>query len=387
MRLDQLRIHVRVDPHPLGRVRPQIGEHRIGRGRDLLHDLLARIGPRVDRDRALAEIDVVEIGPPDRPRKVAGQRFELDHVGAEIGQKPSAGRACDQIGNLQHPHAVERRRIGVAGRRWDRSLRFRIAVGQAAERFRRTRPFRRAGHFGQVNRRAHLRDRPQHRIVQGHHHAVVVDLRVFHAFHDRPAGAKGHVGFLEQFGPLRLRLCPDDTGNRIAQFRLVFGIVAAPPALEARLRHQLADAHQIGRDTHETDMDAAKLYPVAVGAFVDAVERRAAGRMGLEYRPGQLLADDFRMKQKRTGHQRGLDRAAAARRFARQQGRRDTEIGEQRRTDSRQRVDDMHRRRPEAGHAAHHAGAGQDEILDRRFVLQRTLLAISGYRTADQAAV
>ena len=197
----------------------------------------------------------------------------------------------------------------------------------------------------------------------------MVDLRVFHAFHNRPAGAKGHVGFLEQFRPLRLRLCLDDTGYGFAQFRLVFGIVAAAPALEARLRHQLADAHKVSGDAHEADMDAAELYPVAVGAFVDAVEGCAAGRVGLEHRPGQLLADDFRVKQKRTGHQRGLDRAAAARRFARQQGRRDTEIGEQRRTDSRQRVDDMHRRRPEAGHAAHHAGAGQDEILDRRFVL------------------
>ena len=60
---------------------------------------------------------MIEIGPPDGPRQIAAQGFQLDHVGAQIGQQPSARGPGDQIGDLEDTDARQGRWIGLMGRR------------------------------------------------------------------------------------------------------------------------------------------------------------------------------------------------------------------------------------------------------------------------------
>ena len=126
MRLDQIRVYRGPDSHALGRVRPQVRQHRVRGCGYLLDKRLTRVGTGVDGDGALVEVDVVEIGSADGPRQVAGQRLELDHIGPEIAEQSAAGRPGDEVGDLQHPDAIERQRVQAFGRRHFHRLGFGI---------------------------------------------------------------------------------------------------------------------------------------------------------------------------------------------------------------------------------------------------------------------
>ena len=237
-----------------------------------------------------------------------------------------------------------------------------------------------------MDRHTHLHHRPSLRVLERHHHAVVDHLRIRHAVLGQARRRERHVRGLERFGPFRIRLRAQDSCQHVAQLRVLFR-AGRPPAVEPRLRDHVADAHQTGRDGDKTGMDAAELHPVAVRAFVDAVERRAAGRVGLKDVTPQMLAGDFRMIEQRTRHQRGFDGAAAAGLLARQQRRRNADIRQDRRAGARQRMHHVNRCGAKSRHAAEHAHPGKHQIVDRRLVLERPLLAIGRDRAMHQARV
>ena len=134
MRLDQLRIDIRADAHARRGAGAQIGEQHIAHRRHAPDRLRAARLAGVDAERALVEVQIVEIVAPDRPREVAARRLQLDDLRAQIGEQPPAGRPGDQIGDLQHAHPGERQRL----------LRRRFGRGRRVERGElRLRPDRR----------------------------------------------------------------------------------------------------------------------------------------------------------------------------------------------------------------------------------------------------
>jgi len=76
---------------------------------------LDRLGPlQVEDDALLAGVELAEGGAGAvaqrraRPHHVALGRLQLDHLGAEIGQKPRAMRPGDRRREIDDPHTVQR---------------------------------------------------------------------------------------------------------------------------------------------------------------------------------------------------------------------------------------------------------------------------------------
>ena len=74
---------------------------------------------QVERQAALSGVELAEIGTLPiaqrgaEPHVVAFRRLDLDNVGADVGEQPSAIRAGQHDREIQHTHALERRRRGV----------------------------------------------------------------------------------------------------------------------------------------------------------------------------------------------------------------------------------------------------------------------------------
>ncbi len=106
----------------------EVLDQHVGTAGERADDGASLLGAEVDGDRALAAIGGVEIGGigaavgvldegrPPCPRVVAGGRFDLDHLGAEIGEHLPRPRPGQHTGELEHADAGERghaRRSGV----------------------------------------------------------------------------------------------------------------------------------------------------------------------------------------------------------------------------------------------------------------------------------
>ena len=114
--IDQPRVDLRqvLGPQPaLGhRARREILDHHVGRLQELHQDrpALGRIG--VERQALLVAVEVAEEAGAEAaqlPRAVAVDRFDLDHLGAEVGQDHAAGRAEDGVREFDDADAFERR--------------------------------------------------------------------------------------------------------------------------------------------------------------------------------------------------------------------------------------------------------------------------------------
>ena len=106
------------------RARPVVVDEEIGVGQQAVEVRAARIGAKVEDDRALVAIDRCEIraapvgriAPPRRPpraRLVALRRLDLDDVGAEVGEEHRRERAGQDAARVDHADAV---RAGGNGR-------------------------------------------------------------------------------------------------------------------------------------------------------------------------------------------------------------------------------------------------------------------------------
>ena len=349
MRLDELGIDMRADAHAVRCAGAEIGQHDVAAGRNALDRLPAARFARIDAERALVEVQIVEVVAPDRPGNVAGRRLQLDDIGAEVAEQAPARRPGDQVRDLQHAHAGERRRVfpAIGHRRGFRSqrrkVRRRTRGGGARLRVRRR--------LGETDRRPHLHCLADCGILQREHHRIVADLRVVEDYRALPDGREGHVGGLEIGGPVggfaRLhRAC-----DRGAKLLLLRHPVASAHIVEPGLRNELANAHELGCASDEALMHAAELDIFAVRAFIEAVEGRAAGGMGLEHERRNALGHHLRMEEQRAGEQRGLDDTAPAGGLARKQAGGRADAGEHRRPGARQRMRHMHGRGAEARHA------------------------------------
>ena len=105
--------HGVVEPEAGHHAGAEILDHDIG-GRDQAADDLDRLGPlQVEDDALLAGVELAEGGAGAvaqrraRPHHVALGGFELDHLGAEIGQQPRAMRPGDRRREIHDPQAVE----------------------------------------------------------------------------------------------------------------------------------------------------------------------------------------------------------------------------------------------------------------------------------------
>ena len=333
--LDQAWIYGWADAHALGRAGPQIGQQGIGRGRDALDDLLAGGTARVHRDGAFIEVQVIEISPPDGPGQIAPQWFQLNYVGAQIGQKPSPGRPRDKIGDFQNTDTRQRRWIRLAGI-CCRGRLHRIQMNGGC--LCGSGPLNSARRFAKDNRHAHLHHRAKCGVLHGDHHLVVDHLWVGHAVLGLLRGREGHVRGLKRRNPFGAGSAGDHTGHNVSQFCLVRRRLTTGALREPWFRDQLANPHQFRRDGDEAHMHATQLHPFTIGTFVDAVEWCAARGVCLKFMRLEAFRDDLGVIEQRAGHQRGFDRAAAPGLLAGQQGGGNAQTGQHRRADVGQGV-------------------------------------------------
>ena len=108
----QLLIRQPVTGHDAGSV---VLQQHVGPVGQRGHQLGGTLGLEVDTDVALARVHVAERDPDavgvhrrDRPGEVARGGLDLDDVGPQVGQHPSAYRSGENPGEVHHPDAVER---------------------------------------------------------------------------------------------------------------------------------------------------------------------------------------------------------------------------------------------------------------------------------------
>ncbi len=99
----------------------EVLDHHVAARGQLAGQLQARFALQVQRDRALVAVGAVEvrgIARADAQAPVAGviaagRVFDLDDVGAEVGQRHRAHRPRQHARQVQYPHAGQRQRCGI----------------------------------------------------------------------------------------------------------------------------------------------------------------------------------------------------------------------------------------------------------------------------------
>ena len=124
---DDSRIHPSerfvVDPEPILDVGTEILDHDVGLGDQLQKQFPADLRLQVERQRALVAVQVLEVRAVARSAEIViGGRFDLDHVGTEVGELSDAGRAGTHARQVEDTQRRERagsldgRRAGVRRR-------------------------------------------------------------------------------------------------------------------------------------------------------------------------------------------------------------------------------------------------------------------------------
>src|SRR5262249_7174498 len=89
----------------------EILQEHVGAGEQPVHRVAILSLGEVEHDAALAAVEQREERDPhaaERAGLVAGRRFDLDHLGAELRQDHAAGRPHHHVGHLDDPHALQR---------------------------------------------------------------------------------------------------------------------------------------------------------------------------------------------------------------------------------------------------------------------------------------
>jgi hypothetical protein len=106
-----------VDAQAVLHVGAVVLDHHVGVADELEEDLASLRRLQVEGHRPLVAVEVLEIRALARTahalvRVDARRRFDLDHVGAEVGELLDAGRAGADAGEVEHAQAGERTRGG-----------------------------------------------------------------------------------------------------------------------------------------------------------------------------------------------------------------------------------------------------------------------------------
>ena len=122
---DDARIDLRerfvVDPQPVLDVGPEVLDDHVGLLDQSQQQRVSRVGLQVDRDRALVAVQVLHVGAvaraADQVRAQPLRGFDLDHVGAEVGELLHAGGAGADLRQVQHAKVREGSLAGRWGHR------------------------------------------------------------------------------------------------------------------------------------------------------------------------------------------------------------------------------------------------------------------------------
>lgn len=94
--------------------RPEVLHHRVAFRGETKHDVLRLRVLQIDGNTALVAAVLrppgriaVDMGAP-LPDRIAGRRFDLDHVGAQIAEQPRTERRGDEMADFQNAQAGER---------------------------------------------------------------------------------------------------------------------------------------------------------------------------------------------------------------------------------------------------------------------------------------
>ena len=239
----------------------------------------------------------------------------------------------------------------------------------------------------ELNRIAHLRNIPRHRIPHPQQHIVGDHLRIVHSLFGIRRPRIRHVCILKDALPLRARLCLDNARHKIKQLLARLLVHRPPPIAVARISQNLRYPHHRRRNIHKPRVDAPYLYPIPVRALKHAIKRPPARRRQLKRPLLQSLPNHLRREQQRPRHYGSVHLAPESRLFPRVQRRRDTLARQRRSPHHRYRMRHMRRPRPKARlrrqdpHPRHH------QILIRRLIPQLPPPAIRRYRAMHQTRV
>ena len=176
-------------------------------------------------------------------------------------------------------------------------------------------------------------------------------------------------------------------GNARPQFEVRLRRHRNLPAAVTRFVQDVGNAQNPGRGLDEAEVNAAELYPVAVGAAVNTIEGPAAGRVGLEGPRLQVGRRHLRLIEQAPRHQGRFDGPSPARLLPAQERRRHADGGEQRRPYAGQRMHHVHRPRAVSRHGFQDAHAGHDQLVDGRLVLERTAFAVGRDGAVNQSRI
>ena len=231
-----------VDAQLARHARPQRVDHHVADLHHLVEGIAAFRILKIHRQAAHAAV----VGEAGGAERIAGQRLNLENVGAKLRQQQAAVRTRNERAHVENPETVQRARtqrrrlVGTRRRRTDRDL-----AGVGTELRRRTTHL--AGSLGQVDRHARHGDGTALGVLHLRTHADRLHLRVIQPLFrgaERAAGnaeAADHVQqivaiVLEKF--LRdLVLCPIDVGRKNEVLDL---------AVHARVFQHIAEAQGIG---------------------------------------------------------------------------------------------------------------------------------------------
>jgi hypothetical protein len=96
------------EAQPLHRLRPKALDQRIAAGDEPARERHPFGGLQIDRDRALAAVQQVELRRPLDAQAAGRKPVHTQHLGAQIGQQHAAHRARPDAGELHHLHAAQR---------------------------------------------------------------------------------------------------------------------------------------------------------------------------------------------------------------------------------------------------------------------------------------
>ena len=251
-------------------------QHDVGSPRELVDDGPAFVGRHVEGDALLAleRLDGADLGEgQDRAERIAVERLDLDHPGAEVGEERRAERGRVVPAELEHGHAVERRvrgralavvRVGSAGPQSTstRSLAARRRCSSTAGADRSTS----AGVAFIRTIAAGWRTFPRCRVVEEQDLVVVLHLRVVEELGAATEALAPHVGVVvEDLLPLRERLLTCGLDHQLPHRGAFVGVLELGYLAPLRVVEHPVEPEGAQEGAEEARRRLRELHPVAVG--------------------------------------------------------------------------------------------------------------------------
>ena len=390
--VDERRVHgaglVVAEPQPFRRARPQVVVHDVGPLEQAVHRGREVVVLQVGGDRPLAGLRGEE-GPFDAAQRIARHRFELDHVGAEVGEQTRRVRPGVERTEVEDLDAVEER-TPIGGPRLELRCETRRGTGELPED-RIGVPAdggcatgHATGGRREFGGRCHLFDRPENGIVDRDHHLVVAGLGSVVRLARLEVLDRAHVGGTQELHPGVARSRCEDAVGLVFQDGDLLGRERQPhvePALAGRdaivepERH-----HQAAERADRAGVDAE----VAVVATEEGPGHQPVGSRSGRTAGGVRFAPQHRQVRERAVEQRRLHVTSPTVVVPAVQRGQDADQREVRGADRREREAFEDRPFAETGLFGHHAEQRVDERFVSGYVAQWTVGAEARDRAVDQ---